>query len=292
MTKRMMTTAIRRWMSIGVGVGLVVALGSPVHASANQGALTITKVDSTGALLPGATFDGWMCTKYDTEPSFTCISLNDYGFFTEGLTNDGTTGTAYGEELDREGGWTIPIGECIVLQEKTAPTGYAARKAPALVCRGPGGYSVENALIAVPQHEDGQYLEIETAVGTRQFTPGLGDWTVTNDAATLTTTISLVNTRVTTPRPATPATTDPCNPAGTASNVAWATPLPASTASVKWSETGTTRTATLVDPAAVAWSDLTTAPISFPLPADSGVACPVTPITRGIGANTGVDSAS
>ena len=128
--------------------------------------------------------------------------------------------------------------------------------------------------------------------GRTDGTTNAGDWTVTNDATTLRAMINLVNERVTTPKPIAPSTSDPCNPDGTATNVAWAGALPANTATVRWSEANGTRTATLVDPVAVAWSDLTTAPLAFPLPADAGVRCAVqaTP-GRGIGANTGVDDA-
>lgn len=289
MTKLGMKAVRRRWLGVAAGIGLVAALGTPAHASGSVGIVAITKVDSTGALLPGATFDGWSCSAFDGDPLFTCISLKDYDWFRLGLTETGTTGESFSNDIVREGGWNLPVTECLVLKETAAPQGYVAATRPMLICRGPGGFTVENAIAAVPKDLNGeQYIE----VGGTRYTPGLGDWTVTNVDEPRSTTISLVNTRITTPRPAAPAKTDPCNPAGTSSNIAWAGALPANTAAVTWSESGTTRTATLVDPVGVAWSDLTTAPISFTLPADSGVACPVTTPTRGIGANTGVDSAT
>jgi len=69
-------------------------------------------------------------------------------------------------------------------------------------------------------------------------------------------------------------TVDPCNPQGVTNNVAWKDPLPTDTANVEWSESngGATRTATLVGDN-VEWSDGTTAPKVFNLPADSGEEC-------------------
>ena len=276
----------RRWVGAIVGLGLALALAAPAGASGSPGTMTINKVDSTGALLPGGSFDGWTCSKFDGDPDLTCVSLKDYPWFAPGMTEVGTSGDSYTTDIPRVGGWDLPITECLVLRETAAPIGYAVRTGPAFVCRGAGGWTEQNAVAALRPGLTGVELD-----GTL-FKPGLGDWTVTNDATTLRATINLVNERVTTPKPIAPSTSDPCNPDGTATNVAWAGALPANTATVRWSEANGTRTATLVDPVAVAWSDLTTAPLAFPLPADAGVRCavPATP-GRGIGANTGVDDA-
>ena len=69
-------------------------------------------------------------------------------------------------------------------------------------------------------------------------------------------------------------TVDPCNPQGVTNNVAWKDPLPADTGTTDWSESnnGATRTATLIGNAE--WSDGTTEPKVFNLPADSGLNCP------------------
>lgn len=81
--------------------------------------------------------------------------------------------------------------------------------------------------------------------------------------------------------PVAPATVDTCNPEGVTDNVAWKNALPADTATIHWSQSpdGRTRTATLVG-ANVVWSDGTTAPKVFTLPADTGVHCdkPVTTV--------------
>lgn len=68
-------------------------------------------------------------------------------------------------------------------------------------------------------------------------------------------------------------TVDPCNPQGVTNNVAWKSPLSADTDTIDWSESnnGATRTATLIGN--TVWSDETTAPKVFNLPADSGVTC-------------------
>ena len=82
--------------------------------------------------------------------------------------------------------------------------------------------------------------------------------------------------------PAAPATVDLCNPRGITDNVAWKGALPADTATIDWSQSqdGRTRTATLIG-SNVAWSDNTTAPKVFALPADNGIECDthVTPAT-------------
>lgn len=76
--------------------------------------------------------------------------------------------------------------------------------------------------------------------------------------------------------PVTLLTTDPCNPQGVTNNVAWMDAIPADTATIDWSESngGATRTATLIGNN-VQWSDQTTAPKVFNLPADSGIACEI-----------------
>ncbi len=86
-----------------------------------------------------------------------------------------------------------------------------------------------------------------------------------------------VITVVTTPTPQVPV--DDCNPLNITDNVTWKDALPASTSQILWSEStdGKTRTAHLMDPQTMTWTDGTTADLVFTLPADNGVACEVTP---------------
>ena len=99
--------------------------------------LIINKVDASGALLPGATFEGWNCTAFDGDPEFTCTSFDRYPWFTQDLTTTGTTGDHFSQEIVMEGGWMLPVNDCLVLREVSAPAGYVTRSAPLMVCKGP-----------------------------------------------------------------------------------------------------------------------------------------------------------
>ena len=78
-------------------------------------------------------------------------------------------------------------------------------------------------------------------------------------------------------KPSAPLPLDECNPVGVTSNIDWKDPLPADTAQINWTENaeGTVRTAALVDTEKTTWDDGSVAPLTFTLPADSGVACEV-----------------
>ncbi len=78
-------------------------------------------------------------------------------------------------------------------------------------------------------------------------------------------------------KPSAPLPLDECNPVGVTSNIKWKDPLPADTAQINWTENaaGTVRTAALVDTEKTTWDDGSVAPLTFTLPADSGVACEV-----------------
>ncbi len=245
--------------------------------------LTFKKVDESGKLLPGASIVGWSCSQFDGDPDWTCITLNDYGWFRDGLRDTGLA-DRYMADIVTEGGWSLPVIMCVVLYEKTPPTGYLSRTAPALLCKGPGGWTVQNTYGL--DGKAGTADDVRITIEGVSYKGGLGDWKVTNDAVTHATLVSLMNPRPTAVAvPALPAVVDACNPAGVATNVEWAAPLPPATSTVTWTQdpTSRARTATLVDPVGTRWSDDRTTPITFALPADSGLTCQ----SRGIGANTG-----
>ena len=137
--------------------------------------LTIAKVDAAGALLPGATFEGWSYSKFDGEPTFTCIPLTDDPWFAPGLTQTGTTGTSFADEIYIEGDGGPWVNQCLVVRETAPLAGYLPAGDPAVVCLGPGGWTTANA--------EGQRIEL--AGGTR-FTAGAGQWTISNTEATRT----------------------------------------------------------------------------------------------------------
>lgn len=92
-----------------------------------------------------------------------------------------------------EGGWTLPVNDCLVLREVSAPAGYVTRSAPLMVCKGPEGWTTANS----------KGFTITPPAADFTVTGGqLGDFTVTNDSETWVTTISLTNTAIPKPTPA------------------------------------------------------------------------------------------
>lgn len=166
---------LRRIFGVIIGLVLVVAVGFAVppvaaHADATSGNLEFRKVDLTGALLPGAEFEAYSCTKLNNDPDWTCTSLNTYTWFRDALKNTGTTGQAFGNQMDQDGGWDLPVGHCVVVREVSPPEGYLPQGGTAVVCRGPGGWTVENAAdVAIPLPSG------EVVRGSD------GGWQITND---------------------------------------------------------------------------------------------------------------
>lgn len=142
---------------------------------------SFNKLDkATGRLLPGSKIDGESCTKYDGEPVWTCNSLNDYNWFSEGFTLDGTTRNRFSTEIDMEpgDGWGNPNGSiqhCVALRETTAPAGYTVKSNPAVVCLGTDGWTAVNAIKA------GFTSTLRNSIPATggQF----GDWVINNDRA-------------------------------------------------------------------------------------------------------------
>jgi len=191
-------------------IGAIAA--SPAQASGNVGRLTLNKVDASGALLPGATIDGWMCTFLDGEPEATCTDLTVYEWFTDGMTDTGTT-DRFTSDLDMEGSFSLPISACFIFQERIAPSGHVLKDKPAVLCKGPHGWSAEDAAgLTFYLHADGSMdSKPSAAPGDIAYAGGAGDWTITNeqitseDGATFHATVTLVNEKI----PATPAPTTP-----------------------------------------------------------------------------------
>jgi hypothetical protein len=158
-----------------------------------------------------------------------------------------------GEEPEEPEGNLVVDSECesITIGE---PTGVKPEDADVVIKLDdvevqPGTYAVEPGTHTVELFVDGEKVDSETLVVEECPVPPTEVPVPTQDSV------------------------DPCNPPGVTNNVDWAGPLPADTANVDWSESndGTTRTATLIGNAE--WSDGTTAPKVFTLPADSGLTC-------------------
>ncbi len=180
--------------------------------------IIVEKTDGDGRLLPGGVFLGYNCVNVSNSGEWICEDLADYPWFngTEGeagLRRSGSTQDGFVNDIPLRGGWTTPIQHCLILGEVTAPDGYLLRDRPALLCRGEGGWTVENASSAVPEG---------LAVGGHTYLPGLGDWTVSNtlvpaqtpdgaDYQVATSVFRLVNhKRPKPPAPTPSATPDPC----------------------------------------------------------------------------------
>ncbi len=192
-------------LQLAAAAGLVTASmlwgSTATFGAGGAGTVTIKKVDAKGRLLPGATFEGWSCTSFDGDPMFTCVSLNDYPFFRDDLPNTGIT-DALTNEVYTQGGWNLPVNQCLVVRETAPPEGYIAAPDPLVVCKGPGGWTVANAA----------GIELDTSGGT--FRGGsLGSWKVTNNQSTVATTMTLVNRKESSTTPSQPETT-PQTPRG------------------------------------------------------------------------------
>lgn len=104
----------------------VLAFGSvptAANASADFDMNECKSVDEFGNLLPGGAYAGLSCTRFNNDPDWTCISLNDYSWFEH--TNDAPSfdslrksgvSNKFTCEIDMEGTWAEPIQHYIVLQ--------------------------------------------------------------------------------------------------------------------------------------------------------------------------------
>lgn len=114
--------------------------------------LTINKVDQDGKLLPGATFAGMSCTKFDDEPDWTCVSLNDYYWFREGLTEIATTAQKFTNEIDMEGTLATSCSDprmshFVAFRELSAPNGYDYVPGWNVVCQTVHGWIADGEAI-------------------------------------------------------------------------------------------------------------------------------------------------
>lgn len=200
-----------------LALGVVLALGAPTLAQAVQPAepiLVMQKVDQYGTLVPGGQFQGETCTRRDNELNWQCQSLTDFDWFSgaervyvpEDEPFNSLNATGFNDrfitDIPFRGAWSEPIEMCMALREAVAPAGYEARSNPLAVCRGPGGWTVENAI----EVDFSGFFQDDDDDPTNDvpFAPGLGDWTIDvieGENGPVATVWSLVNT--TTPTPTT-----------------------------------------------------------------------------------------
>lgn len=121
--------------------------------------LTIEKVDQDGNLLPGGKFAGMSCTRFDGEIDWTCISLDDYAWFREGMTNDATTYDYFSNEIEQES----PIAEScsdprlmhiVLIREIKAPAGYIGTEGWSSLCQTIHGWIADTSNDSPVETED------------------------------------------------------------------------------------------------------------------------------------------
>lgn len=124
---------------------LALGICTPAQAQGGYAPLTISNVSQTNQLVSGGTFEGHSCTRFDGDPDWTCISLNDYGWFRDGLPGLGTTADSFGSEIVMEGSFSPPVNQCVGLKPMSIATGYIGSTDPLLICKGPGGWLPGNS---------------------------------------------------------------------------------------------------------------------------------------------------
>lgn len=108
---------------------------------------TINKVDQDGKLLPGATFEGYHCTRYDNDTYFrSCEFLIDYEWFTDRLPSTGTTGeTDFSvEETDATSCASSTVFDLLIIREVTAPAGYKGISGWSVYCHTVNGWVADS----------------------------------------------------------------------------------------------------------------------------------------------------
>ena len=117
---------------------------------------------------------------------FQCQDLADYPAIMKALSDKGSSGTAFEDTIPQRQPWNNPVQHCVAILETAAPQGYKARTRPAVVCMGPGGWTVAN----------GKSVDFKVKLNGKNYGPQLGDWTITNDAEERATVLTLTNTKV------------------------------------------------------------------------------------------------
>lgn len=167
---------------------LAVGAASPAAALGAPGVVTVQKLDESGQLLPGGQFQGITCVTLDGTSPWHCVPLENYDFW-EAMGTEGSVANVF-DELLLTGVWGEPIVHCIGVAEVSPPAGYVRDGAPMVVCKGPGGWTLDN----VPDD-----FSVESAGVT--YTKSMGNWSVTNemvqtpDGTVPTTVLSLANAR-------------------------------------------------------------------------------------------------
>lgn len=128
--------------------------------------LTIDKVDQDGKLLPGATFEGYSCTVWDNDLNWQCQSLNDYSWFNNDLTANGTTGSGFSNEIQMMNPTATKCSDptvmhIVLLREVTPPAGYTGVNGWSVLCQTTHGWIADGGMVANVRL-DGEQIEVPT----------------------------------------------------------------------------------------------------------------------------------
>lgn len=189
--------ALVRLFQAALAIAIVCSASTPASAQPNAPYFepTFNKVDSSGALLPGATFRGWSCSKFSDEPEWTCLELADAAWFGAALTASGTTADQWGLQIDSE-----PVGMCAVVVETRAPDGYQPAANPAVVaCHGPQGWFTDPATLPDSADVRSYAPEDGFVLDGVQYRLGAGDWIITNNLEATQSTFSLTSRKIVRP---------------------------------------------------------------------------------------------
>ena len=144
-------------MAVAIVLTQVLLPVQQAFAAENVGApLRISKVDENGNLLPGATFEGEHCTKYDDEPEWTCVALSSWSWFRDELTNKGTTDcftTSIDAEYNDAATSCANTRQVVEISELSAPQGYAHIDGTSVICRVGNGWVADGQ--AIPGYSNG-----------------------------------------------------------------------------------------------------------------------------------------
>jgi hypothetical protein len=123
----------------------VVTMPAPVEQNTQSCAaanLVINKHDQNGNQLAGAEFGGISCERANIQQEFSCIDLTNYDWFSQGITDDGTTADNYNANMPLKiAGTTCADSlQTVTIWEKSGPSGYDLQSGRLTACLTKNGW--------------------------------------------------------------------------------------------------------------------------------------------------------
>lgn len=133
---------------ISISIGILHTNNTYAQSTPQNFGLTFEVRDATGNLLPGATFEGLTCIKWDNDPLWQCQDLNEYVWFSQGLPETGTTGDSFWNDIQMRGNASsmcledpeINSQHMVLIKQKTAPAGYTITDGWLATCMNKDGW--------------------------------------------------------------------------------------------------------------------------------------------------------